>query len=64
MYLIGTNPETISTLTFVSINDDKIITYTITKVLKYRNANLNENFVRNIMLLKELKNSTKNLLHI
>ena len=42
MYLIGTNPETISTLTFVSINDDNIITYIDTKVLKYRNANLNE----------------------
>ena len=59
MYSIGANTETISFLTFESINEDNILTYFETKTLKYRNVKLNENLGRDIKFLKELKQQNK-----
>ena len=54
MYSLGANPETITLLTFDSINEDNFIKYYDTKDLKYKEVKLNENLIRDIMFLKSI----------
>ena len=51
MYSLRINPETISLLTFDSINDEDNMTYFDTKTLSYVNTKLNENLMRDILFL-------------
>ena len=51
MYSLLINPETISLLTFDSINDEDNMKYFDTKTLSYVNTKLNENLMRDILFL-------------
>ena len=60
IYLLGINPESISLLTFESIDDDdNNIKCFVTSKLSFANIKINDNLLRDILFINSIKEGNK-----